>query len=66
MAGDTLGEGVGEVVTGAVVNVRLRGDKVAVWEGEGRAGTVRALGDRLAQLLEVQGWGRIAHYKKHA
>ena len=65
MAGDTLGKGVGEVVTGAVVNVRLRGDKVAVWEGEGRAGTVRGLGDRLAQLLEDKGWGRIAQYKKH-
>ena len=53
------------MVTGAVVNVRLRGDKVAVWEGEGRAGTVRGLGDRLAQLLEDKGWGRIAQYKKH-
>ena len=58
---------MGEVVTGAVVNVRTRGDKVAVWEGEGREGTVRGLGDRLALLLggQGQGWDKIAQYKRH-
>jgi hypothetical protein len=67
LVGDQLGPGLGDLVTGAVVNVRGKSDKLAVWAGEGSAAAVCGLGARLAGTLGVQDrrWGKVAEYRKH-
>ena len=65
LVGETLGDGLDERVTGAVVNVRGKMDKIGVWVGDNNS--VDRVGDRLKEVLGVSDrtWSQGAEYRRH-
>ena len=65
LVGETLGVGVDECVTGAVVNVRGKMDKIGVWVGDNTL--VERVGERLQKVLGIseRAWGQGAEYRRH-
>ena len=65
LVGETLGVGLDERVTGAVVNVRGKMDKIGVWVGDNYQ--VDKVGERLREVLGVsdRAWGQGAEYRRH-
>jgi len=65
LVGETLGVGLDERVTGAVVNVRGKMDKICVWVGDNTL--VDRIGERLQKVLGISDrmWGHGAEYRRH-
>ena len=65
LVGETLGVGLDERVTGAVVNVRGKMDKIGVWVGDNTL--VDRIGERLQKVLGISDrmWGQGAEYRRH-
>ena len=65
LVGETLGQGLDECVTGAVVNVRGKTNKVGVWLEDNTL--MRNVGERLREVLEVPDrvWAQGAEYRPH-
>jgi hypothetical protein len=65
LVGETLGVGLDERVTGAVVNVRGKMDKIGVWVGDNTF--VDMIGERLQKVLGIsdRNWVQGAEYRRH-
>ena len=65
LVGETLGQGLDERVTGAVVNVRGKTNKVGVWLEDNTL--MRNVGERLREVLGVPDrvWAQGAEYRPH-
>ena len=65
LVGETLGQGLDECVTGAVVNVRGKTNKIGVWLEDNTL--MRNVGERLREVLEVPDrvWAQGAEYRPH-
>ena len=65
LVGETLGQGLDERVTGAVVNVRGKTNKIGVWLEDNTL--MRNVGERLREVLGVPDrvWAQGAEYRPH-
>ena len=67
LVGETLGVGLDERVTGAVVNVRGKTDKIGVWVDDTDNTLVDRIGERLQKVFGISDrlWGQGAEYRRH-